>query len=227
MTGLRVFARLIFPTTVLIAAIAACESAPARKRPPKGTDTSTAGDGGSMGSEGGAGGTGGTDGRANATGGAGGARPLDVPDAGGGSGGTVDARGDTGGTTDARMADTGAVQPSAPKLSTDVAPILKMKCALAPCHSPTKKEHGMDLSMPATILAGWVNKVTADHCKNNMAVTRVVPFKPENSFVVTLIEAPPGRCAEPARMPPAPLAKLTAAEVKTIRDWIAAGALND
>jgi hypothetical protein len=114
-----------------------------------------------------------------------------------------------------------------PKLSTDVLPIVRMRCAVAGCHDPIKKEHGMDLSTTATIYAAWVNRMTADHCKNNMPVVRVMPNKPESSFVVTLIEAQPGRCAEQRRMPPVPLPVLAPAEVQTIREWVLAGALNN
>jgi hypothetical protein len=116
--------------------------------------------------------------------------------------------------------------PAAPKLSTDVAPIAKMRCAVAGCHDPVKKEHGMDVSTPMGIMTSWVNKMTADHCQNNKAVTRVVPGKPEESFVVKLITST-NYCSEIKRMPPPPLATLTPAQIQTIRDWIAAGAKND
>jgi hypothetical protein len=85
----------------------------------------------------------------------------------------------------------------------------------------------MNLTTVDLVHAAWVNKQTADHCKNNMTVTRVVPMKPENSFVITLIEAQAGRCAEVRRMPPAPMAQLPASEVKIIREWVAAGANKD
>ena len=102
-----------------------------------------------------------------------------------------------------------------------------MRCALAGCHDPIKHEHGMNLTTADLIHAAWVNAKTADHCKNNMSVTRVVPMKPENSFVVTLIEGQPGRCAEQRRMPPAPMAQMPAVDVKIIREWVAAGANKD
>lgn len=133
--------------------------------------------------------------------------------------------------SDAGMADAGTTPDTTaaagPKLSTDVLPIIKASCARAGCHDPVKKEHGMDLSTAATIHAGWVNKMTADHCMNNAAVTRVVPGMPDRSFVVTLVKNLTTRCAEVRRMPPAPFPALTAAEVKTITDWVAAGALNN
>jgi hypothetical protein len=105
-------------------------------------------------------------------------------------------------------------------------PIVKANCARSGCHDPMKKEHGMDVSTAAGIVMSWVNRQTADHCKNNATVTRVVPLKPENSFVVTLISTQM-YCNEVKRMPPPPLPMLTPDQIKTIRDWISAGAKND
>lgn len=178
--------------------------------------------GGSPGSAGSGGSTGGSGGYGG-SGGAGGSGGRGVPDAGRGDVRQPDAVSgrDAGGAA----AEAGAA--ASPKLSTDVLPIVKMRCALAGCHDPIKREHGMDLSTAATIYAAWVGRETADHCRNNMAVVRVAPAKPEASFVVTLIEAPPGRCAEQRRMPPVALPVLPPAEVKIIRDWVLAGALNN
>jgi hypothetical protein len=191
------------------------------------------GSGGSGGSGNGQPATGGSVGSNAGSGGSGGSAATGGTGDGGGSGGAGGSAGGAGGSTaDARPMDSSAGEgpvttPAAPKLSTDVLPITKMRCALAGCHDPIKHEHSMDLSTAATVYAGWVNKPTADHCRNNIAVTRVVPGKPENSFVVTLIEAPPGRCAEVRRMPPAPMPQLPQAEVQVIREWVAAGAKND
>jgi len=180
--------------------------------------------------------TGGTGGKASATGGKGGSTQVQ-PDASssvgsGGSSGTGGSGGSAGSPADAG-ADRGSMASpdtapvvTAPKLSTDVAPIAKMRCAVAGCHDPVKKEHGMDVSTPAGIMTSWVNKMTADHCQNNKAVTRVVPGMPDASFVVKLITST-NYCAEIKRMPPPPLPTLTPAQIQTIRDWIAAGAKND
>ena len=84
----------------------------------------------------------------------------------------------------------------------------------------------MDVSTAMGIMMSWVNRQTADHCKNNATVTRVVPMKPENSFVVTLISTQI-YCNEVKRMPPPPLPMLSPDQIKTIRDWISAGAKND
>jgi hypothetical protein len=186
------------------------------------------GSGASGGSTAGAGGTGGTSstgsGGSSSTGGA----------SAGGSGGSGGAGGTTGGggsSSDAggnkdTTAPADSTAPAAPKLSTDVLPIVKANCARSGCHDPMKKEHGMDVSTAMGIVMSWVNRQTADHCKNNATVTRVVPMKPENSFVVTLISTQM-YCNEVKRMPPPPLPMLSPDQIKTIRDWISAGAKND
>jgi hypothetical protein len=191
------------------------------------TGGSSAGTGGSAGSS--AAGSGGT----SSTGGTGGGRSSGGA-SGGGSGGTGGNAGGSGGSSSADASGSrdssgqgaDSTAPAAPKLSTDVLPIVKANCARSGCHDPMKKEHGMDVSTAAGIVMSWVNRQTADHCKNNATVTRVVPLKPENSFVVTLISTQM-YCNEVKRMPPPPLPMLTPDQIKTIRDWISAGAKND
>jgi hypothetical protein len=189
---------------------------------------SASGSGGSSSASGGsgAGGSGGTaSGGSSGSTGSGGKPAMGSGGASGGQGGSPGGAG--GASADASSAPETGAPAAGPKLSTDVLPIVKEKCARSGCHDPMKKEHGMDVSTAAGIMAGWVNKVTADHCMKNAAVTRVVPFKPENSFVVTLIRAVAGRCDEVRRMPPLPLPPLSPDEVKTITEWVAAGALNN
>lgn len=178
-------------------------------------------------------GSGGSGGR-GATGGRSGGTDAATPEGSGGSGGGGSGGGplsDAGADRNAPSGDAPGTldtmtAPAAPKLSTDVAPIAKMRCAVAGCHDPVKKEHGMDVSTPMGIMTSWVNKMTADHCQNNKTVTRVVPGKPEESFVIKLITST-NYCSEIKRMPPPPLATLTPAQIQTIRDWVAAGARND
>jgi hypothetical protein len=193
--------------------------------------------GGAAGSNSGTGGgngsgtsTGGNHGGGEHSGGSGGgsAQPTGSGGKGGGSG-----SGGSGGTqaggTDAAPPSSDMAPPSssAPKLSTDILPIVKEKCARSGCHDPVKKEHGMNLSTAELIHSTWVDQKTNDHCMKNASVVRVTPGKPESSFVVTLIKNDATRCSEQRRMPPAPLPALTATEVKMITDWVAAGALKD
>jgi hypothetical protein len=181
-----------------------------------GGSSTPAGSGGSTGS----GGSAPTAGTGGSGGGSGGASSQ------GGRGGSGTSNPGSGGSGPADAGGSEAPVAAAPKLSTDVLPIAKTNCARAGCHDPMKKEHGMDVSTVAGIMTSWVNRMTSDHCKNNAAVVRVTPFKPEASFVVTLISTPM-YCDEVKRMPPPPLPRLTEAEIKTIRDWVAAGAKND
>ena len=199
------------------------------------------GQGGSQSTTGGRGGSGGRGGNSgsNATGGSsagtGGSGGTSTGTGGtsssGGSGGSAAGAGgssspDAGNNRDSSSTGADSTTPAAPKLSTDVLPIVKANCARSGCHDPMKKEHGMDVSTTMGIMMSWVNRQTADHCKNNATVTRVVPLKPENSFVVTLISTQM-YCNEVKRMPPPPLPMLSPDQIKTIRDWISAGAKND
>jgi hypothetical protein len=205
----------------------------------RGGSAGRGGNGGGGGSVAGSGGTGGSSttgtGGNTGAGGSGGASTGGAS-AAGGSGGSGGNGGTTGGaaggsSSDAGNRDTAGTVPDSttaavPKLSTDVLPIVKANCARSGCHDPMKKEHGMDVSTAPGIIMSWVNRQTADHCKNNATVTRVVPLKPENSFVVTLISTQL-HCNEVKRMPPPPLPMLSPDQIKTIRDWILAGAKND
>lgn len=216
---------------VLSVASASCEQAPKRPRSgpinnmdPDDDDPAAGGTGGKPSGTGGRGGNAQVERDAgSSSGGSGGAGGSSGAGGSGGSGGSpADAAADRGSMG---SPDTGLVA-AAPKLSTDVAPFVKMRCGIAGCHDPVKKEHGMDVSTPAGIMSSWVNKMTADHCMNNKAVTRVVPGMPDASFVVKLITST-NYCSEVKRMPPPPLPTLTPAQIQTIRDWIAAGAKND
>jgi hypothetical protein len=71
-----------------------------------------------------------------------------------------------------------------------------------------------------------VDKVTADHCRNNMEVIRVVPGQPESSFLLMMIEGV-DRCADSPQMPVSPRPPLSSAQIQLIRSWITAGARND
>ncbi len=121
----------------------------------------------------------------------------------------------------------GSAAPGAPKFSSQVAPILKTNCALAGCHDAIKKEHGLDYSAaPAEVYGMLVNRIAADHCNGDAAVTRVMPGQPQNSYLMMLLDDI-GRCDEVPRMPPSPRLPLTPTELQLIRDWITAGAKND
>jgi hypothetical protein len=105
---------------------------------------------------------------------------------------------------------------------TSVAAITAANCALAGCHDPITKGHGMDLSTAEGVYVAWVDKPGFDHC-GNVPKTRVVPGDPTASFVMSKVTATES-CGLSDPMPPPPRARLTATEIETIRVWIAAGA---
>jgi hypothetical protein len=117
----------------------------------------------------------------------------------------------------------GGGNPAHVRLSTDVAPLFKANCALSGCHDAEHREHGLDFSTAESVHASLVGQTTMDHCRDNMQVTRVVPGRPEESFVLVMVDGV-DRCAGSPRMPPSPRAPLSADQVQVIRSWIAAGA---
>jgi len=119
----------------------------------------------------------------------------------------------------------GAVNPAV-TLSVDVAPVLQENCAVSGCHDGVTKEHGLDFSTSATAFQSLVNQTTWDHCRDNMTVTRVMPGRSSESFLLVMIEGM-DRCPLQPRMPPAPRSALFSEQVEAIRSWIASGAKND
>ena len=115
---------------------------------------------------------------------------------------------------------------SAVTLSADVAPVLQTNCAKSACHDGVTKEHGLDFSTSTTVHESLVNQLTWDHCRDNMEVTRVMPGKPDQSYILLMVEGI-DRCELSPRMPPAPRPALSSAQIESIRSWIASGAKND
>ncbi|MGV3613972.1 MAG: PSD1 and planctomycete cytochrome C domain-containing protein [Fimbriimonas sp.] len=95
----------------------------------------------------------------------------------------------------------------APKKATyaDVAPILKAHCNS--CHSGTNLKAGLDLATVKGLKAGGING------------DLVVPGKPAKSLLLARVKGHGGK-----PMMPLGFAPLTAAQIKTIEDWIASGA---
>lgn len=88
------------------------------------------------------------------------------------------------------------------------ATITEPSCATVNCHSEVAKRAGVDFHDRAAGFAAMVSQGFAD------------PMAPDNSPVIYLME---GRSA--MRMPPD--APLPEADIRLIRDWIAAGVPND
>jgi hypothetical protein len=104
----------------------------------------------------------------------------------------------------------------------EVAAIVIPNCAIGGCHDSVSETHSMDLSTAEKIYDFWVNQPGYDHC-THAEVPRVVPWNPDASLVVIKITGI-DVCAQSERMPLPPRPKLAAAQIETIRRWIAAGA---
>ena len=106
-----------------------------------------------------------------------------------------------------------------PSLANDIQPIFNLRCATASCHSYTTHQVGMNLA------AGY----SYDNIVNRQSVfrpswKRIVPFKPESSFVIKVLLADSaGQHPEITRMP---LGRppLTDNQINTIINWVAQGA---
>lgn len=104
----------------------------------------------------------------------------------------------------------------------DVQTILTNSCATMNCHSGAMPKAGLDLTAGAAY-AALVNKTTTQ-C--NASRTRVMPNKPEESYLVDKLMGIE-LCGTSKRMPPPPGAALPANEMQLISDWICAGALEN
>ena len=89
--------------------------------------------------------------------------------------------------------------------SRDILPVLVSSCAMTGCHDVVTHEAGY-------IFAGYTTTLNA-----------VTPGNPAESKLYDVITAPDGE----DRMPPAPLARLTSAQIDSIAAWIRYGALDE
>ena len=102
--------------------------------------------------------------------------------------------------------------------SADVQPILTANCALAGCHAAPAPQEGLDLR-PGRSYARLVN-VDSRGCPR---FKRVLPGRPDASYLLFKLAGPPQECFSGDRMPDlAP--PLPARDQDTIRAWIAQGA---
>jgi uncharacterized protein YjdB len=101
--------------------------------------------------------------------------------------------------------------------STQVQPIFTTSCARAGCHTTPSPQENMNLS------AGNAYAAIVNVPSNQVALMRVLPGDPDNSYLVQKIQGGAGITRMPADGPPF----LTAGQIQLIRDWIAAGAQNN
>ncbi|WP_438024712.1 hypothetical protein [Sorangium sp. So ce233] len=174
-----------------------------------GGDTGTGSAGGDAGT-GGAGGDAGTGG-----GGAGGDAGTGGGSTTAGTGGAGGAGGGTGG---------GGAPPADPACGPDTATFEQVKpilanCANQYCHgSPTAPSAGLDLREAAAV--GALVNQDASSCSTGRAL--VVPFMPSSSYLMNKLKDVDLCDPDEIKMPPG--GSLSDADMKTITDWICAGA---
>ncbi|WP_434043402.1 MULTISPECIES: hypothetical protein [Sorangium] len=171
-------------------------------------------------------GTGGADASSGVGGsGAGGDAGTGGGDAGGdaGTGGGTT----TGGTGGAGGTGGGGAPPADPACGPDTATYAQVRpildsCANQYCHgSPTAPSAGLDLRLD-TAVGSLVNQ-GASSCSTEHAL--VVPFMPSSSYLLNKLNDVDLCDPDESKMPPG--GSLSDAELKTITDWICAGAPAD
>lgn len=106
-----------------------------------------------------------------------------------------------------------------PSLSVDVQPILTANCAFSGCHGGTAPAQNQNLSAGQTF-ANVVN-VPANEAP---VLMRIRPNQPDSSYLVHKIQGTQASVGGSGGRMPLGGAPLSAGEIQTIRDWVAAGA---
>lgn len=107
------------------------------------------------------------------------------------------------------------------RFSTDVQPILTATCAQVACHIGQFPGQNLDFA-PRRAWSELVD-VDSEQCPG---VKRVAPGAPDASYLMSKLRGE-GPCFLGSRMPSVPNAPLSAADMETIRAWIAQGAPNN
>ncbi|WP_437956659.1 cellulose binding domain-containing protein [Sorangium sp. So ce119] len=138
------------------------------------------------------------------------------------------AGGEGGGTTTTGAGGEGGAPPGDPACGPDTAtfaqvwPILERSCANSFCHgSDTTPAGGLDLHKAAAV--GALVNQGANSCSGEHAL--VVPFMPSSSYLMNKLNDVDLCDPDEIAMPPG--SPLPAADLKTITDWICAGAPAD
>jgi hypothetical protein len=106
----------------------------------------------------------------------------------------------------------------APSLARDVQPIFSRSCALSGCHAGPSPREGMSLE------PGRSQEIIDRLSISGVHIDIVEPGDPQNSMLYHKIALCDAGCISGERMPPAPRARLSTAEIELIQAWIAAGA---
>ncbi|KAB2880277.1 hypothetical protein F9K33_05575 [bacterium] len=96
--------------------------------------------------------------------------------------------------------------------------IFTNECATSGCHAGSSPEAGMNLSQFSAY-----DDIVSVNSEEQPSLKRVLPFAPDNSYLVKKIEGAPGIDGD--RMPGDGPPFLTTAQIDTIRLWISNGAL--
>lgn len=141
-----------------------------------------------------------------------------------GTGGTSSSQGGTSGTGGAGGNTGGAAQVSYQR---DVQPIFAGRCTY--CHHPTSPigVNLVDPFDPENGLVGSVNTWAVAHPEGNTPEFNVVPFEPENSFLIEKVENEAIDTAVAGGFMPLQMPRLTSDEVAALRQWITDGAQDD
>ncbi|WP_437893493.1 hypothetical protein [Sorangium sp. So ce124] len=144
---------------------------------------------------------------------------------GGGAAAGTGGEGGGGGAAAGTGGEGGGAPPSDPACGADTAafadvePILTRSCANQYCHGNAGAPTG-GLDLRASAAVGKLVDQDSASCSREQAL--VVPFKPSSSYLMNKLKEV-GLCdPDESRMPPT--APLPEADIKTINDWICAGA---
>ncbi|MCH9015385.1 MAG: Ig-like domain-containing protein [Gemmatimonadetes bacterium] len=106
-------------------------------------------------------------------------------------------------------------------LTNHVQPIFTNSCALSGCHAGTNPEEGQDLS------SGQAFSNVVDVPSNQSALMRVLPFDPDQSYLVHKIEGTQLSVGGSGSLMPLTGSPLSANQIAIIRSWITKGALDN
>lgn len=119
----------------------------------------------------------------------------------------------------ALLAAAAAQAGAAPGFAADVAPLLKYRCA--PCHLTGDEAGGMALHPGAA----WKTLVNTPSIESPLL--RVKPGAPDESYLVRKLEGTHLEAGGQGMRMPMEGGPLSDADIRMIRDWVAAGALQN
>jgi len=108
-----------------------------------------------------------------------------------------------------------------PTLAANVQPIFNTNCAVSGCHAGTSPQQGQNLS------AGVSFSNIVGVASNESALLRVKAGDPDSSYLVHKIQGTQGTFGGSGGQMPLGRSPLSQDNIDIIRDWIAAGALNN